>query len=589
MDAYDDGRCAVATKDEVIRDAVEGYLADLDDPQQVPATVIGKECLEAVREAVMVLNLSEGKGSKWQVPGSLPVSVIATLLIRTRGVVRLAPAGRASDRDLDLVAMYRPAEGTYDVSPDSIKHQAQQMSMDLSEVQLQGVYQTLRRAAPRVFRCTDPNLVPVQNGVFDVSTKTLSPFSPDVVFTWKTQVPYDPQAQPVSIHNDDDGTDWDFDSWMDELSDDPEVVQLLWEMLHASVRPQGGWDKVVLLYSDRGNNGKGTLCELIRNLLGPEAYCSIQVSHFDKDFALTPLSRVSMILTDENDVGTFGERMGNWKTVTTGDVFQLSRKYLDPVSLQFVGFQIQCFNEIPRFRDKSPSLARRLLFVPMTKCFTGKERKYIKKDYLKREDVLRYVLRTLLEMDVKELSQPEASKDVLEEFKDANDPVREFWKWAEPQLVWDFQPYEWLYELYLAWSRKANPEGRVGKQKTFTSQLKTIIDDLGHDHWEPTGNTRPAARGRMDAGEPLVAVYGIGGLWSGMDMDADAKGGWGAKARAGLPGVSRGLLRVAQHPSSWVDPGNVVDFDDLLDGRGAAAHDDDHDETGAEGAGEEIR
>ena len=44
---------------------------------------------------------------------------------------------------------------------------------------------------------------------------------------------------------------------------------------------------------------------------------------------------------------------------------------------------IQCLNDAPKFRDKTDSMLRRIIFVPFDKCFTGRERKYIKEDYLK--------------------------------------------------------------------------------------------------------------------------------------------------------------------------------------------------------------
>ena len=64
----------------------------------------------------------------------------------------------------------------------------------------------------------------------------------------------------------------------------------------------------------------------------------------------------------------------------------------------------------------------------MEKRFEGVERKYIKEDYLCRDDVLQYVLwKVLVGMDdYYELDEPEECRRILEEFKVANDPVRQF-------------------------------------------------------------------------------------------------------------------------------------------------------------------
>ena len=87
----------------------------------------------------------------------------------------------------------------------------------------------------------------------------------------------------------------------------------------------------------------------------------------------------------------------------------MNRKNRDPRDVLFNGFMVQCVNEIPRVRDKSESMLRRLLVIPFKKRFQGKERKYIKDDYLHRKDVLEYVLyHVLAETDYYELDEPAA-------------------------------------------------------------------------------------------------------------------------------------------------------------------------------------
>lgn len=99
---------------------------------------------------------------------------------------------------------------------------------------------------------------------------------------------------------------------------------------------------------------------------------------------------------------------------------------------------VQCVNELPRLRDRSESMYRRLLVVPFEKRFEGNERKYIKDDYLYRPEVLEYVMHKLLaETDYYELDVPQACVDMLEEFKLENDPVRQFAEEAFTEAAWD--------------------------------------------------------------------------------------------------------------------------------------------------------
>lgn len=85
----------------------------------------------------------------------------------------------------------------------------------------------------------------------------------------------------------------------------------------------------------------------------------------------------SVIITDENDTGTFVDDAASLKSIITGDPFQMNRKNRDPRDVLFNGFMVQCVNEIPRVRDKSESMLRRLLVIPFEKRFEGCERKYI--------------------------------------------------------------------------------------------------------------------------------------------------------------------------------------------------------------------
>ena len=163
------------------------------------------------------------------------------------------------------------------------------------------------------------------------------------------------------------------------------------------------------------------------------------------------------IIVDENNVGAYLDKAGNFKAVVTNDVVQINRKNRPAIPYQFFGLMVQCFNELPRIKDKSGSLYRRCLFIPFDKSFTGKERKYIKEDYLKRPDVLEYVMYKVLNTDYYAFSEPAACRLALEDYKVYNDPVRQWWDEVSGELVWDLLPWDFLYELYKQWCKDNNP------------------------------------------------------------------------------------------------------------------------------------
>lgn len=498
-------------QNDIIRSVTKKYLADLD-PKSPPAPpLIEQELIDQVNEKFTFENVGRAQGNKIILLKKLTNTQIAQVMLRLNRVVRIAPAGKNTDPDYDMLAIYASDgddEGIYLTSDSSFSRIARSYNFDLTTNDFKEVRAALMDGAPRTYRCDDKDLIAVKNGVFDYHSKKLREFSPNLVFLSKSQVEYDPNAVNVSITHPGDKSVWDVESWMSELSDDPEIVELLWEILGAIIRPHVRWNKSAWFYAEQGNNGKGTLCELMRNLTGPASYASIPIDDFGKEFLLEPLTRASAVIVDENDVGTFVDKAANLKAIITNDVISINRKHKTPIAFQFWGFMVQCLNEFPRIKDKSDSFYRRQLFVPFTKCFTGVERKYIKGDYLQREDVLQYVLKRVLHMDYYSLSEPEATQLVLAEYKQFNDPVRAFFEEFEDQFVWDLLPFPFLYDLYRAWFAQTSPSGSPVGRNIFIRDLIMIVKQS--PTWYCTNKElkiRPS--GRLSIPEPLIVEYDL--------------------------------------------------------------------------------
>lgn len=498
-------------KNDTLRLATLDYLTTID-PKNPPAPgEIEHQLLAKVREAFIIECSTLDKTEKWIIPQSLTFSQIADIIAALYDVCRISCAGENSNGESDLLAIYQTDgidEGIYITEEDTFRKLARQYNYNLTDKEFKEMMITLRGTVTRKVRCIDPDLIAVNNGIFNYKTKTLQPFTPESIFLTKSRINYNVNAVNITLHNDEDDTDWDVDSWMESLSDDKEITDSLWEILGAIIRPHVRWNKSAWLYSEKGNNGKGTLCELMRNLCGPNSYASISIADFGRDFLLEPLTRAAAVIVDENDVGTFIDKAANLKAVITGDVIQINRKFKQPIAYKFHGFMVQCLNEFPRIKDKSDSFYRRQLFIPMTKCFTGKERRYIKSEYLHNKDVLEYVLHRVLHSNYYTLSEPEACKNILKEYKEFNDPVRQFFDELSPLFIWDLLPFHFLYELYKAWFKKNSPSGGVQGKNTFINDLMGIV--ATDENWYCTNKLakiRPA--NRMDKPEPLIMQYNL--------------------------------------------------------------------------------
>lgn len=439
------------------------------------------------------------------------------VLLHRHIIVNIAPSNRNSDPELDMLAYYDddPNSETYGLyinDNKKLRNLAQQYNFELNDNGFKDILSLLRAQAPRIDRRVDKDLIAVNNGIFNYKTKTLEPFSPDYVFLSKSIVSYNPDAT-LPVITTPHGDTWDIESWMLDLANDsPELCETIWQIIGAIIRPYVSWNKAAWFYSEQGNNGKGTLVELMRNICGPQTYASVPLADFSKEFMLEPLTRAQAILVDENNVGTYIDQAANLKAIITNDVISINRKYRSPIAYQFYGFMVQCLNEMPRVRDRSESFYRRQLFVPFNKSFTGVERRYIKDEYMSRTDVLQYVLKRVLNDmdDYYELSEPPETQEALNEYRLANDPVRAFWDVFAHDFAWDALPYEFLYDLYTQWHKHTSPGGAPVGYRKFIQDIKNIAEADTATMWQqPNSQGRFRPGSMMSNPEPLIEDYGL--------------------------------------------------------------------------------
>lgn len=498
------------TLNDVLRVTTDNYLASLDPANPPEPSVIEAELLTNIQIELALENGIREKGNKFKCPQTLEFQQIAKIISYLYPVYRIETAGTNADTTYDLLAIYQsdgPDEGIYVTSDEVFRTLARQYNYKLTTREYNEFMTVLRDMVPRKSRCHEPNLIAVNNGIFDFDTKQLLPFTPELVFMAKSRINYNPNAQNITIHNPDDNTDWDVESWMHSLSDDDDIVNTLWEVLGAIVRPNVPWNKSAWFYSETGNNGKGTLCELMRQLCGDGSYASIPLSDMGKDFMLEPLTRATAIIVDENDVGTYIDKAANLKAIITNDAISINRKFKQALQYRFYGFMVQCLNEMPRIKDKSDSFWRRQLFIPFDKCFTGAERRYIKHDYLHRTEVLEYILYRVLNMTNYALSVPDACKAALEEYKEYNDPIRQFIEEIVPKFAWDLVPFSFLYELYTAWYKRNFPSGSSSGKITFLKDFRELMKD--NPDWDcDTYKKKPVRTGnKLDKPEMMILEY----------------------------------------------------------------------------------
>lgn len=456
--------------------------------------------------------------SKWSWPAILRINdyQIAQCMLKKEHIANISQTENAHSNDQNLLGIYETdgrEQGTYAIDNNALIAKINDYVSGLDTKAQKEVIANLKANAPIISKTVDPDLIPVNNGIFDYKHQKLLEFDPKYCFLNKSHVNLVKNPENPVIQNQ-DGTFWNVHDWFDSLSDDAGVPELLWQVTGAVLRSNVNWNQAIFLYSSEGRNGKGTLCDLWRNLLGTGSYMTLPLNQMSNQFALEPLVNVNAIITDENDVGAYLDKAANLKALITGDPVTIDRKFKSTVTYEFSGIIIECLNDVPQIKDKSDSLYRRQLFIPMNKSFKNNENKDIKEKYLKRSDVLEYVMWYVLTQLPKyyKFNQPEATKQALIEYKQENDPVEQFLATIIPECQWDGLPFTFLYDLYSKWYNRNMANTKRLSSTRFARSLKDKYRNgqVLYGFRLPSNEQCQFKTGnRLSKPEPLIATYSL--------------------------------------------------------------------------------
>ena len=484
----------------------------------------------------------------------LPPSAIATCILH-RELKHTGLIGKSrATAELVTYEDAGPDEGLYVPAEDRIRRLARQYHYTISSKDLNAVVESVRDSVSLLVESEDGDVVALANGLFDLRTKELRPFSPKVVLTSKASVAFREGATTCPVM--DDG--WSVDEWIRELANnDPEVEQLFWEIIAALFRPEHPFKKAALLYSPTGSNGKGTFLELLRHLVGVDRVATLSISDFGEQFLPEALCSAFAVLSDENEVGDFLRKAGAFKAWVTHDWIRINVKYGPARSVKGRGLCVFCVNELPASKDKSESFYRRFVAIPFLKRFVGEdENSAIKNDYVKRPKVLEYVAHKALMMPwFDTFVTPAVCDKLLGQIRVENDPVLQFAEEFLPQFKWDLLPWRFSFRLYSAWMRKEVPSGHPVGSREFIKRMTDYVDKNPSCGWfvprGADGNQKAmSTQNRIVGNEPLIVEYDLH-EW----MDFQPAGG--SMCKIGIPHNipinARGLMRAGTSPTDDED------------------------------------
>jgi putative DNA primase/helicase len=408
------------------------------------------------------------------------------VILRPEAYTGISPNKKGFTND-DLISIYDTFERTYYprkcadliwiwegnkwVGGDcAVKHSLLQIENRLSSIQRNEIYNRAYDSLQESYQNADPNSLWLANGILNMRTMELQPLSPQIFST--AQLPWDWNA---------DAYDKEMDEFLQSISDDDDSVRaLIEEMIGYCFTSSVFMQKAFILIGDK-SNGKSTLLSIIRSMIGPLNYSTLDLNDLDNQFRLSNIvGKIVNLGSDISDV--YLEDISIFKKIVTGDALTVEFKHKNSFNHIPCVKMIFSANQIPQFRDPTGAGMRRLILIPFTRTFDGA--KYPNKLGLEQSLITPNGMSYLIKLGVeglkrlwknKKFTDCEKAEDSLKRLQYDTNPMYSFLS-VTPITSIIGHSREEVYSRYALWSETYGfkPLGLPN----FTKQLVMITADL---------------------------------------------------------------------------------------------------------------
>ena len=203
------------------------------------------------------------------------------------------------------------------------------------------------------------HLIAFRNGILDIRSGELKPFSPDVVITNRIPWDYNPNAYSELA-----------DKTLDKIACHDEQVRTILEECIGSCfyrsNKLGGGKAFIL--TGEGSNGKSTFIAMVQHLLNEDNIAALDLKELDQKFQNTALfGKLANLGDDISD--EFIVNASIFKKFVTGERVQVQNKGEKPFDFNNYAKFLFSANNIPRIKDKTGAVLRRLIIVPFNAFF----------------------------------------------------------------------------------------------------------------------------------------------------------------------------------------------------------------------------
>ena len=287
------------------------------------------------------------------------------------------------------------------------------------------------------------NYIAFKNGIYDINTDTLEPFSQDKIMTNKINWNYNPNAYSELI-----------DQTLNQLACDDKQVRLLLEELIGYCFYRRNELRKAFMLKGKKHNGKSTFLDMLAQLLGEDNISALDLSDLSHEYKSAALFGKLANLGDDIE-DEFIPSAGIFKKVVSGDRMNANVKFAQPIEFNPYCKLIFSGNTIPRLgrgRD-SEAIIDRLIIVPFNASFnkeSGNFNAFIKYE-LRSEECMEYLVRIGIEglkrvLATNSFTTSEAMNEEIAEYEETLNPISLFF--ADIGDGMQNQPTKKCYRLY---------------------------------------------------------------------------------------------------------------------------------------------
>jgi P4 family phage/plasmid primase-like protien len=310
------------------------------------------------------------------------------------------------------------------------------------------------------------SIIPCRNGILDLETGKLYKHSPLYGLTYCIGAYYDPNAKS--------------ELWQKTVR---EIVtekqeRLFWQIVGYCLKPGNPYQLLFILVGD-GANGKSTLLEALRALLGPENTAAIALHEivYNRFAAAELAGKLANIYPDLPTTAL--KDTGVIKALTGGDRIKAERKFRDPFFFMNQAKLIFSANILPEVDDRSYAFWRRWVIINCPNKFEGDKADRSLLEKLKKPEelsgALNLALMGLRDLESNGFSITKDAYELREEWRRRSNSIYAFvYDELEPSSE-SWVSKDDLYARYLEFCKE---EGFIAKPRNtfFTDLVKAFIE-----------------------------------------------------------------------------------------------------------------